>query len=209
MVCHKPPGVPVQTANALRQDMVSILKNRFAEKGERTELYVVHRLDQPVEGVMAFARTKHAASSLSRQVREGGVGKRYLALTEGEWEAPEGVLEDFLLRDGRANASRVVPEGTAGAKRARLFYKVEKIVDAPNGQGKESLLDVRLETGRHHQIRVQTAHAGHPIVGDGKYGTGGAERSRGLALCSVEIRFAHPATGRACVFRVEPKGRWI
>ena len=90
LVCHKPPGVPVQTAHASQQDMVSMLRNYFADKKESAEVFVIRRLDQPVEGVMAFAKNPQAAAVLSRQVRDRAVEKEYLALVEGSFEEPEG-----------------------------------------------------------------------------------------------------------------------
>ena len=99
LVCHKMPGIPVQTAQVGRQDMVSVLQNYLAQKGERSEIYVIHRLDQPVEGILAFARTKIAAASFSQQLQAKSIGKRYYAVVEGIFTENSGTLEDYLLRD--------------------------------------------------------------------------------------------------------------
>lgn len=219
VVCHKLSGIPVQTSNVRQQDMISLLRNYYSEKKENTDIFVVHRLDQPVEGVMVFARTKQAASSLSRQVQEKHVDKCYLALVEGIFAKHSGVMEDALLRDGRTNTSRVVPKGTKGAKTAKLSYEVIKTVaesEIPGliageiGQKQNdtnySLIRIQLETGRHHQIRVQMAHAGHPIAGDKKYGRNDLQKRVPLALCSIQITFHHPASGKRMEFTVEPKG---
>ena len=163
VVCHKLPGIPVQTPKVGQQDMVSLLRNYYTRKKENNQIFIVHRLDQPVEGVMVFARTKEAAANLNRQVQERQMDKQYFAVVEGKWKEKSGVLENYLLRDGRTNTSKVVPEGTKGAKRARLTYKVERETE------ENSMVKVQLETGRHHQIRVQMAYAGHPLVGDKKY----------------------------------------
>lgn len=212
VVCHKMPGIPVQTANVRQQDMVSMLQNYYFEKKENADIFVVHRLDQPVEGVMVFARTKQAAASLSRQVQEKHMDKYYLALVEGEFAQTSGVMEDVLLRDGRTNTSCVVSEGMKGAKDAKLSYEVLKTVPESNVEDLEkkkqmSLVKICLETGRHHQIRVQMAHAGHPIIGDKKYGGNDTQERMPLALCSVQITFQHPVTRKRMEFTVEPVGK--
>lgn len=196
IVCCKPAGIPVQSAKAAQQDMESLLKNYRSSRGEKPQIHVVHRLDQPVEGVMVFAKNRKAAESLSRQFREKTVDKVYHALVEGVPDPAEGVLTDFLLRDGRTNVSRVVPEDTPGAKRAVLSYR---ILEQPGGETApapgQSLLEIHLETGRHHQIRVQLAHAGHPLVGDKKYNPHCESGYLPIKLCSVQLAFLHPATG--------------
>lgn len=223
VVCHKMPGIPVQTAKIGKPDMVSLLRNYFAARGEEnTQIFVIHRLDQPVEGVMVFARNKQAAAELSRQSRERDMDKCYLALVEGVFEESSGMLDDYLLHDKKANNSRVVPRGTQGAKRAVLRYEVEQVRKAEEmnhanqperhpeilaGEGSGvSLVRVQLETGRHHQIRVQMANAGHPLVGDKKYNPNCAAGYLPVGLCAVRIAFLHPVTGKAMEFTVEPKG---
>lgn len=200
VVCHKLPGIPVQTPKMGQQDMVSLLRNYYTGKKENNQIFIVHRLDQPVEGVMVFARTKEAAAKLSRQVQERHMDKQYLALVEGSMEEKTGVLEDYLFRDGRTNTSGVVPEGTRGAKKARLSYKVEQEL------GEATLVKIQLETGRHHQIRVQMAHAGHPLVGDKKYNPHCAPGYQPVGLCSVKLSFLHPVTGKTMEFETEPQG---
>ncbi len=217
LVCHKPPGIPVQTAHASQQDMVSMLRNYFADKKESAEVFVIRRLDQPVEGVMVFAKNPQAAAVLSRQVRDRAVEKEYLALVEGSFEEPEGVLEDYLLRDGKTNTSKVVPKGTKGAKLARLSYQAKKkITDAEKlsdiliagcPSQTASLVSVCLDTGRHHQIRVQMAHAGHPLIGDKKYNKNCPKGYLPIGLCSVRTSFSHPVTGQRMEFCVQPKGK--
>lgn len=223
IVCHKLPGIPVQTANARTPDMVSLLRNYLAAKGEEnTQVFVIHRLDQPVEGVIVFARNKQAAAELSRQSRERNMNKSYLALVEGVFDEPSGVLDDYLLHDRKANMSRVVPAGTRGSKRAILRYEVEKVhkiqeTDHASQQechseipvaenGAVSLVRVQLETGRHHQIRVQMANADHPLIGDKKYNPGCTASYLPVGLCAERIAFIHPVTGKNMEFTVEPKG---
>lgn len=201
LVCIKPPGLPVQTANPGRADLVSALKNYRVRKGEEPYIGLIHRLDQPVRGVMLFAKTREAAAALSLQVRSRQIGKEYLAVICGL--PPGGELHDYLLRDGKTNTSRVVPENTEGAKEALLSYRVLR----SNTVTGRSLVLIRLYTGRHHQIRVQFAHAGFPLYADTKYGQplpGGAYCP--VALCSFKICFTHPDSGKEMTFAMEHTG---
>ncbi len=236
VVCRKMPGIPVYTPKFGQQDMVSLLRNYFANKGEgNTQVFVVHRLDQPVEGVMVFARNKQAAADLSRQSRERSMDKCYLAVVEGIFPEASGILEDYLLQDKTTNISAVVAQGTPGAKYAKLRYQVEKVIcqqgsdklyetdsmagqadepvkegggtsASPGSGGDRSLVRVWLQTGRHHQIRVQMAHAGHPLAGDRKYNPGSVQGFVPVGLCAVQIAFAHPVTGKRMEFSAEPQG---
>lgn len=204
LVCVKEPGVPVQSARIGVRDMVSALKTyRKEAEGTSGEPYlgVVHRLDQPVGGVLVFAKTKGAAGELSGQIQKGRMRKEYLAVVCGSAQKDGGRLEDMLLRDGRTNTSRVVGLRQAGAKRAVLDYHVLE------RQEDFSLVSVLLSTGRHHQIRVQMAHAGMPLAGDRKYWPEGDWKSgEGLALWAHRLTFAHPKTGKVLTFQAEPRG---
>ena len=151
---------------------------------------------------MVFAKTKQAAAELSRQVAQHQADKYYLAICDnkdGSLKAGQKTtLVDHLLKDGKTNTSAVVSEKTAGAKRAELSYQVLA------AKGEMALIRVKLETGRHHQIRVQMAQAGHPLLGDQKYGT--AENSReNVALCSCCIGFLHPVKKKKMEFEIKPK----
>jgi len=198
IVCEKPAGVATQTKRLGQADMESLLKNYRAAKGEPPYIGVVHRLDQPVRGVMVFAKTKEAAADLSRQVQTKLADKFYYAVTDGAPEKKKDTLEDYLLRDGKTNTSKVVSKSTEGAKLARLNYEVLE-------QNKtNAILRIRLDTGRHHQIRVQLANAGIPIVGDAKYNfkEAMARSGNGLALCSYKIGFKHPKTHKKAEFEI-------
>lgn len=199
IVCEKPAGVAVQTKRLGQADMESLLKNRRAGKGELPYIGVVHRLDQPVSGVMVFAKTKEAAAALGRQIASGLADKFYYAVTDGVPEAGKGQFTDYLLRDGRTNTSAVVESSTPGAKRAELSYEV---LEPKNGR---AVLRIHLGTGRHHQIRVQLAHAGMPIVGDRKYNFKENMKPSGepLCLCSYKIGFRHPKTRRNLAFEID------
>lgn len=198
IVCEKPAGVATQTKRLGQADMESLLKNYRVEKGETPYIGVVHRLDQPVRGVMVFAKTKEAAAGLSRQVQSKMADKFYYALTDGVPEKKKGTLENYLLKDGKTNTSKVVSKTTEGAKLARLDYEVL-------AQNKtNAILRVQLDTGRHHQIRVQLSNAGIPIAGDTKYNFKAAmERGQyGLALCAYKIGFKHPETHKKMEFEI-------
>lgn len=203
LVCRKEAGVAVQTARAGQADMVSLLKNYRAKKKEEPYIGLVHRLDQPVEGVMVFAKTKQAAARLSAQVSSRSMEKEYLAVTTGAPQPEKGELCDWLLKDGRTNTSSVVKKGTPQAKEAKLTYEVVKVME----EGRKALVHIWLHTGRHHQIRVQFAHAGYPLYGDTKYGTADAKTYCPVALCSCRIAFVHPVTGKEMEFEIQPKGK--
>ena len=145
------------------------------------EIYTLHRLDQNVGGVMVYARTKAAAAALSREIQEGRMVKEYVALVHGV--PPEtGDWEDLLFKDSRKNKVFVVKKQRAGVKYARLEYKRLTA-------GEESLVRVRLHTGRSHQIRVQFSSRGFPLVGDHKYGSRAAATAPMLFSCC--LTFTH------------------
>ncbi len=202
LVIHKYPGLAVQSAHSMMPDLMSMLRNRALEQGERQPyLGLVNRLDQPVEGILLVGKNEKAAADLSRQVSDHThMEKRYLAVVGGKLPETKGRLVDYLLKDGKTNMSQVVKEGTRGSKRSELEYEVVW------EQGERSLVCVHLLTGRHHQIRVQLSHAGAPIVGDTKYGEKtptGREREQ-LCLCAFRTSFIHPRTKKRMEFQVEP-----
>ena len=219
LVCRKKAGIAVQSAGFGTMDMESALKNYLAEKQQVSSkgtgkgyrppyLAVVHRLDQPVEGVIVFAKTPRAAKELSRQITGGKMEKIYLAVTFGTppFETEEEItLEDFLKKDGKTNTSFVTAAGEPGSKSARLSYKVlETVEDGQEGKQKH-LLQIRLETGRHHQIRVQMSHVGMPLAGDRKYGAS-EKINFPLGLCAYQLTFYHPSTGKKMKFETVPEG---
>lgn len=120
LVVHKPAGIATETSKIGQADLVSELKNYRRTKGEDTFIGVVHRLDQPVEGLLVFAKNAHTAGKLSKSLQEGNIIKKYVALTAGVPKAPNGILTDFLTKDGRTNLSRVVPADLQGRKRHRF-----------------------------------------------------------------------------------------
>lgn len=207
LVCYKPAGIPTQTSKVGTQDMVSILKNYlYKNQKEKREPYVavIHRLDQPVEGILVFAKTPFAAKALSGQMKGNGFGKYYKAVVCGGFAEKSGRLEDYMVKDGRANLSKVCEASEKDAKRAVLFYDVEK--EGVEQGEKRSLVKIKLETGRHHQIRVQMAAAGCPIWGDAKYNEKQEKGRRQIALCAYHLEFLHPKTKKKMIFEIEPEG---
>jgi 23S rRNA pseudouridine1911/1915/1917 synthase len=211
IVVEKPAGMPSQEDRSPTMDMVSYLKNYLVrEKKVKGIPYIaaVHRLDRPVGGVMVYAKTQLAAKHLSEQIRQNKMRKEYLAVLTGTLEKPEGLLEDYLVSNGRTNSTVVVEEKTKDAKLARLEYRV-KATRADGGKTL-TLVNIHLITGRHHQIRVQMAHAGAGLWGDTKYnpefaGTSGWHQ---LALFAWHLEFDHPVTKKHLVFEV-PAGPQI
>lgn len=191
IVCQKEAGVAVQTARMSQMDMESALKNYLAVKdsGKMPYLAIIHRLDQPVCGVLVFAKTPFAAKELNRQVTQHRLGKYYLAQVEGHIPKESGTLEDYLIKDGKTNMSKVADEKTPGARKAILHYKKKD----------EHTIEIELVTGRHHQIRVQCANAGMPLKGDTKYNQN-ANREDPLGLCAYQLVFYHPKTGKKMEF---------
>ena len=165
---------------------------------------LIHRLDRPVGGVMVYAKTSKAAARLSEQVRNKTMEKKYLVIVDGKMEKESGILEDYLLKNEKTNLSKVVDKENKNAKYAKLEYNVIKYNEETN----LSLLEVKLDTGRHHQIRVQFSSRGHSIYGDQKYGTRG--RNKQIALWAYEISFGHPITKEKLKFKVMPEkiGGW-
>ena len=213
IVCYKPSGIPTQTAKLGAVDMVSLLKNYlYKNLQEKKEPYVavIHRLDQPVEGTLVFAKTPFAARELNKTMQQGeGFGKYYKAVLCGVPEEKTGVLENYLVKDGKTNTSRVCTASEKDAKKAVLEYAV--LGADEREQQTKSLVHIKLHTGRHHQIRVQMANMGFPIWGDTKYGVdkSGANVDKSwkqIALCAYRLEFTHPKTKKMMKFEIEPRG---
>lgn len=209
IVCYKPAGIPTQTSKMGEQDMVSILKNYlYKNQADKREPYVavIHRLDQPVEGLLVFTKTPFAAKELNKGLQAAGFGKYYKAVLWGVPGKASDTLEDYLVKDGRTNTSRVGNENEKDAKKAALSYEV---LGTGEDDGRDiSLVKVKLDTGRHHQIRVQMANMGCPIWGDAKYNTVAVQdrRFRQIALCAYKLEFIHPKTRKKMEFETEPQG---
>lgn len=186
IVCIKPVGMDAE------QQLPSALQEQLGG-----EMFTLHRLDKNVGGVMVYARNKQTAAALSKAITNGEMVKEYIALVHG---APpqEGDWEDLLFKDSRKNKVFVVKRQRAGVKSARLAYRCLQT-------GGQSLVRVRLYTGRSHQIRVQFASRGFPLVGDHKYGSRDAATAPMLFSCCVTFPYkgqmrqfeAYPEWGRA------------
>lgn len=170
VVCIKPVGVDSE------QELPQALQEQVGG-----EIYTLHRLDKNVGGVMVYARNKQAAAQLSKAIANGEMVKEYVALVHGA-PPPEGDWEDWLFKDSRKNKVFVVKRQRTGVKAARLAYYCLKT-------GEQSLVRVRLYTGRSHQIRVQFASRGFPLVGDHKYGSRDAATAPMLFSCCITFPY--------------------
>ncbi len=171
--------------SALEDQIKAFIKQRDGKPGE-VFLGVVHRIDRPVSGAVLFAKTSKALVRLNEMIREGRIRKVYWALTEQTPDPAEGLLEHYILRDGRTNRSRVCDAPKPGAKIARLRYRT--LGTSTN----YTLVEVELLTGRHHQIRAQLSKIGCPIRGDLKYGARRSIPGGGISLHSRCVEFEHP-----------------
>ncbi len=199
LVVEKPANVPVQADASGDEDLLTAYKGYIKEKYQKPgEVYLglVHRLDRPVGGVMVFARTSKAAARLTEQFSAHRARKRYAAIVEGEAPA-EGRLTDFLLKNESTNTTAVVAVGTPGAKQAKLSFRT---LAREKGL---SLLDVDLQTGRPHQIRVQLSHAGFPIHGDQRYNPA-AKVGEQIRLWAYALTIAHPTLKEEMTFYALP-----
>lgn len=232
LVIHKPAGIAVQSARIGQMDVESELRNYIAAGAARNTkasgvnpyIGLVHRLDQPVEGLLVVAKTKDAAAKLNKQLAAGSLNKKYLAVVsvESNQEENSGNFTDYMVKDGQVarivtssahmtEACKPVVKSTAikkeksqDIKEAHLHYTLLQKSDTL------ALADIEIETGRFHQIRCQMAHHGMPLLGDAKYGssTSAAQSQslgvRNVALCANRIAFKHPTTGKFMEFEVQP-----
>lgn len=204
LVVDKPAGLPTMGVSAGRPSLVDYardyLRHKYAKPGN-VYLGVVSRLDAPVTGVLVIARTSKAASRLTAAFGQRQVTKRYLALVEGEPAEPSGELIHYLRHDERHRRVHTTHAEAEGARRALLAYRLL-------GQWNDwSLCEVELQTGRKHQIRVQLAKLGHPIVGDGKYGAT-LTFPQGIALHAWQLEFEHPVRREPIRFEAPLPAYW-
>lgn len=201
LVCRKPAGLAVQNASFGRKDLESMLKTYLFEKEGKANPYlgIIYRLDQPVQGLVVFAKNPKSAAALSAQVQDGRMKKYYRAVTCGIPETKEERLVNYLKKNSRTNLSECVSEKVQGAKKAELYYHVLEEKD------NYALLEVELFTGRHHQIRVQMAKNQTPLYGDQKYNKN-AQKGEQIALCASRLEFYHPVTGKKMQYDCKPEG---
>lgn len=191
IVCIKQPGELSQAGKPGERSLLSALEETCG-----MPVYPVHRLDRETGGVMVYARTKEAAARLCEAVAHRELEKEYVCIVRGVPDEREGIYRDLLLHDQQRNKSFIVDRMRGGVKEAVLSYRV---LDSKEGT---SLVRVRLQTGRTHQIRVQFAGRKTPLIGDGKYGGGRGE----LALWSCHLAFDHPKSGKRISFDSMPRG---
>lgn len=174
------------------------LKEKHQKPGN-VFLGIVHRLDKVVSGVLLFARTSKAAARLAEQFREGTVEKVYWAIVEGDVKSEAGTLEDWLKK--KDERVEVVPPRSKGAKQALLHFQKR------GSHGGLTWLEIRPQTGRTHQLRVQLAHHGHPIFGDARYGS---IRTFGnaIALHGRSLTFLHPIRWEPITLTAEVPRPW-
>ncbi len=199
LYCDNDIVVCIKPARILSTDEPGGLPELLRAELGTQEFRTVHRLDRVVSGLMVVARNAPAASALSRQIREGSFEKDYLAVLHGKPEK-EGTLKDLLLRDKARKMTMVTDIPQKGALEAILHYRLLWSGEAL------SMVHIRLETGRTHQIRVQFASRGFPLVGERKYST--LEDPCELALWSYRLAFTHPTTGKPLEFALEPPGEY-
>ena len=203
LALYKPSGLLVQgdpTGDACLLELGKRwLKARYGKPG-RVFLAMLHRLDRPAAGVVLFARTSKAAGRLARQFRDRSVDKRYLVVVHGSVGSASARLIDHIER--RERVSRVVPSPTRTSQEARLTYRVLDRSD------RASLLQVDLETGRRHQIRIQLARRGHPVMGDLRYGADKPMPEKQIALLAQVLSVDHPTLGRRLTVEVPVPQGW-
>lgn len=203
LVVEKPAGLPVQPDQAGSANLLDLF-SQLTGKG----LFLVHRLDRPVFGLVVLAKSAQVQTALTRQMAQGIFIKKYRAVVENGPAEDLGKLQDLLVKQERQNISAVVDRQSSSsrAREARLNYTV---IERANIDGKQlCLMEITLETGRHHQIRVQLAHAGWPIVGDHKYNAGSIWGKHPIALQACEISLQHPSSHETLDFRASNPVHW-
>jgi 23S rRNA pseudouridine1911/1915/1917 synthase len=180
----KPAGLPVTSDKTGDRSM-----EQLGQIYCKSNIGLIHRLDRPASGVVLFARNDKALATLNEQFKDRKVEKVYLAAVAKRPEEDEATLVHYLKRQGRSNKSQVYEQAEAGAKRAELSYRYL------TSSERYHLLEVRLHTGRHHQIRAQLSAIGSPIKGDVKYGFRRGNRDRSIHLHAWRLNFQHPVSG--------------
>lgn len=204
---YKPAKVATQTARLGEKDLVSEVKNYIAKESGIANPYaaVINRLDQPVEGIVLFAKNEKAAAALSKQMQNSVMQKYYMAAVFGHLDDKQGQFQDYMEKDTRNNISRIVKETSPNGKKAALSYEVEETMESMQ------VVKIRLITGRHHQIRLQFSHRGHPLIGDMKYGTQESIllsrecHVQSPALCAFLLKWKHPVTGKDLRVQITPE----
>jgi len=212
LVVNKRPGVLTQAPPGIDSLEVQLRAFLLERENKTGNFYLSppHRLDRPASGAIAFTRHVRAARRLSMQFEDRTVSKAYWAFVEGRVRPDEGTWTDTLFKVHGVAQSRVVPADHPGAKRAVLHYRVLVVND------RGTWLEIDLETGRTHQIRVQAASRGHPVAGDTQYGAATAfgppcadARARAIALHARQLGFCHPMTRESVEVVAPTPAAWL
>lgn len=201
IVVLKPQNIPSCEDSSGDADMLSMIKEYIRvtyQKPGNVYVGLVHRLDRPTGGVMVFAKTSKAAARLSEQMKAGDFEKKYFAVVPGILKEKKATLVHYMKKNAVNNMVYVCPQTTDGAKFASLEYRA-----AEEYKNELTLAEIKLHTGRSHQIRVQMNAIGHPVYGDKRYG-GERAAAGNLALWAYELAFTHPVTKERMVFKAEP-----
>lgn len=201
IVVKKPFNIPSQKDSSNDESMVDIVKNYIKEKYNKPgNVYVglVHRLDRPTGGIMVFAKTSKAAERLTADFKNHNIVKKYLAVLSGVPRDKIGHLENYLKKDEKTNTVHLATLSEDGSKLAVLDYRVLEHNE------KYSLVEIDLQTGRSHQIRVQMSANKTPVFADSKYGKGVNSKDINLALFAYKLQFTHPTTKKLMTFVCYP-----
>jgi len=202
LALYKPAGLLIQGDRTGDMTLIDLarqwVKVEYRKPG-RVYLGMVHRIDRPAAGVVLFCRTSKAAGRISQQIRAGQTQKRYLVIVEGKLRPSSGRLVNYIERQGASG--RIVDRGGGKSSQASLCFRVLET------RAHASLVEVDLETGRHHQIRLQFSHLGHPVLGDLRYGASGPLAARQIALFAAGLTVTHPTQGQPLTFSAPlPRG---
>ena len=232
LIIQKPAGLATQAKGVGQKDVVSELKSYLHKTtGKTPYVGIVHRLDQPVEGLLVFGKNQVATAKLSQELKNGQLNKKYYAVICGQPNKTQGRLVDDMYKS-KDNVAVIVEKGDSISSKDKTMTefgtntkkepktntetevkKASLIYDILYKEDTYAIADVILQTGRFHQIRAQFSHAGFPLLGDRKYGT---EESlelsqklhvKNVALCAYEINVKHPKTGKDLCFRIKPEGK--
>ncbi len=206
----KPAGLPTMGTPKGKPTLLTVAKDYIKQRYDKpgnVYLGVVSRLDAPVTGVVLLARTSKAARRLTEQFRERRVRKIYWALVEGRMEEASGNCIDWVGHDERHRRMHIVGPQLPGAKEARLSYTRRATISGSQGVSESSMLEIELETGRKHQIRLQWGHRNHPILGDRKYGSHHVWPA-GIALHARSLTITHPTLGQPLTLECPLPAAW-
>ena len=210
VIINKPAGIPSQSDPTGDKDAMTLTSEMLASFGEPSSLWLVHRLDRTVGGLICFARNKKSAAELSKTCSDGSMKKNYIAVCHGSAEG--GEYCDLLFKDNATSKAYVVKTERKGAKEAKL------IATPLEEKNDMTLVSVELLTGRFHQIRAQMSHIGCPLVGDGKYGVNRDDRARGFkyqALYAYKLEFSRTDNNTSLsylegkTFSIDKKDIWF